>query len=185
MTHEIRSDTAMISKDTHLIKEYTAGLTKQLEKQDEILKQIAWLRAVVSKKSFVNDDKAFMMEKYLDSLTDYAGSACGDSVSEDIAQTMNLLSLSDCGASAPSIETVSSKSLSQGSESMTLVIGNTHRLVTPQQRNSECKHMWTFYIRVSEPEIVEEVRIDLVRDFLHALSIQRSLGLNAANAQYI
>lgn len=51
MTHEIKSDTAMISKNTRLIKEYTAGLTKQLDKQDEILKQIAWLRAVVSKEN--------------------------------------------------------------------------------------------------------------------------------------
>lgn len=59
------------------------------------------------------------MEKYLDSLTDYAVSACGNSVSEDVAGEMNLLSLGDCGASALSIESVSSTSRSETSESMT------------------------------------------------------------------
>lgn len=168
MTQEIKSDTAMISKDTTRISEYTAGITKQLEKQDEILKQIAWLRALVLHKSTVDQDKAFLMEKYFDSLTDYAGSVCGDSVSEDVAREMNLLSLDDSGTKTPSLEPEPLTLLSDTPNSMTLVIGNTHRLITPPQPYSESRHMWTFYIRVSEPERVEEVRIHLVSGFMRS-----------------
>jgi hypothetical protein len=90
---------AVISKNTTLIREYTCGITKQLEKQDEILKQIAWLRAVILHKSVVNQDRAFLMEKYPDSLTDYASSVWGDSVSEDVAREMNLCSLGNSSTS--------------------------------------------------------------------------------------
>lgn len=149
-----------------MIKGSTANLAKQLEKQDEILKQIAWLRAVVPKMAFVNDDKSFMMDKYLDRLTDYAGSACGDSVPEDVANEMNLLSLDDSGSRTSTSESVSSTPFLQASESMTLVMGNTHRLVTPQEPTPRNKHMWTFYIHVSEPEKIEEVRIYLVSNYI-------------------
>jgi hypothetical protein len=165
VTHEIKSDTAIISKNTTLIREYTCGIAKQLEKQDEILRQIAWLRAVVLHKSVVNQDRAFLMEKYFDSLTDYASSVCGDSVSEDVAREMNLLSLGNSGTSTPFIEADPSTSL-ETTKSMTLVVGNTHRLVTPPRPYSESRHMWTFYIRVSDPERVEEVRMRLVSDSL-------------------
>jgi hypothetical protein len=155
---------AVISKNTTLIREYTCGITKQLEKQDEILKQIEWLRAVILHKSVVNQDRAFLMEKYPDSLTDYASSVWGDSVSEDVAREMNLCSLGNSSTSTPFLEADPSTYFLGTTKSMTLVVGNTHRLVTPLQPCSESSHMWTFYIRVSDPERVEEVRMHLVSD---------------------
>ncbi|KAJ5233339.1 uncharacterized protein N7469_005105 [Penicillium citrinum] len=180
ITHGIKSDTATISKDICLIKGSTANLAKQLEKQDEILKQIAWLRAVVPKMAFVNDDKSFMMDKYLDRLTDYAGSACGDSVPEDVANEMNLLSLDDSGSRTSTSESVSSTPFLQASESMTLVMGNTHRLVTPQEPTPRNKHMWTFYIHVSEPEKIEEVRIYLHPTFVPSMLLFKNLPFSAS-----
>jgi hypothetical protein len=48
---------------------------------------------------------------------------------------------------------------------MTLVIGNTHRLVIPAA-HSPNKHVWKFYLLTSRPEIIKEVRVYLVSSFI-------------------
>jgi hypothetical protein len=47
-----------------------------------------------------------------------------------------------------------------GVEGVMILIGNKHKLVrNPGDAN---QHDWTFFVRTSRPELVEEVRIDLV-----------------------
>lgn len=47
-----------------------------------------------------------------------------------------------------------------GVEGMTILIGNRHRMVRGEE--SANKHDWTFFVRFSRPEIVQEVRVNLV-----------------------
>jgi hypothetical protein len=54
-----------------------------------------------------------------------------------------------------------------GIEGMTILIGNKHRM----ERNGESsevsnKHDWTFFVRFSRPEIIQEVRVNLVSHFI-------------------
>ncbi|KAF2258212.1 hypothetical protein CC78DRAFT_537984 [Lojkania enalia] len=46
-----------------------------------------------------------------------------------------------------------------GVEGMVILIGNKHRLVSGVEEGN--KHDWTFFVRLSRPEIVEEVRVHL------------------------
>lgn len=47
-----------------------------------------------------------------------------------------------------------------GVEGVMILIGNKHRLVRGAQDANQ--HDWTFFVRTSRPELVEEVRIELV-----------------------
>jgi hypothetical protein len=51
-----------------------------------------------------------------------------------------------------------------GIEGMTILIGNKHRVDRARAHSSETanKHDWTFFVRFSRPEIIQEVRINLV-----------------------
>src|SRR5205809_5264985 len=89
MTQAIKANTEHISNDTVLIKEYTMKIVEQVAKQQEILEQIAWVRAIVSQKPLLDEEKRLIIDKYLDSVTDYAGSVCGHSVSEHVAEEMD------------------------------------------------------------------------------------------------
>ena len=58
-----------------------------------------------------------------------------------------------------------------GVEGVMILIGNKHKLV--RNPNDDNQHDWTFFVRTSRPELVEEVRIDLVsqtRCFIHELT---------------
>lgn len=46
-------------------------------------------------------------------------------------------------------------------ETVTLYVGNTHKLVVPREGSSNA-HQWTFFVRPSNTEIIEEVRMLLV-----------------------
>ena len=148
--------TNVIAADTAVIKKNTANIVEQLARQDKILEQIAWDRAVLSRRSETTQGKFMMMDKYFESLTEYAGSVCGDSVSEDVAEEMSVHTAADSEPSPIVPE--------ETSDLMTLVIGNTHRLVIPEGGSSN-KHLWTFYLITSQPELIEEVRVHLVSSF--------------------
>lgn len=143
-------------------------IVEQLARQDEILEQIAWIRAVVSQRSAGDHERTLIMDEYLDSMTDYAGSICGDSVSDDVAEEMRRLSLEAPTSNSDSSNTFlnpfePSPFLSDDTpESMTIVIGNTHRLVTPKPERSSNKHLWSFYLQASGEKIIHEIRIYLV-----------------------
>ena len=51
-----------------------------------------------------------------------------------------------------------------GAERMRIGIGNRHNLVTPRESNEmhANQHDWTFFLTFSRPEIIKEVRVDLV-----------------------
>jgi len=172
MTHVIAADTSRVILDSAIIKENTTKIVQQLAKQNKILEQIAWDRAVLSRRSEAAQGKLMMMDKYFESLTEYAGSVCGDSVSEDVAEEMRFHAVDD----SSSVTNTTNALIISGktADLMTLVIGNTHRLVMPAA-GSQNKHLWTFYILTSEPEIIEEVRISLVRSFkanlLHIIEV--------------
>lgn len=172
MTKRVAANTKNISKDTSLVKEYTMKIVEQLAKQDEILEQIAWIRAVVTQRSAESDqERTLVMDKYLDSMSDYAGSVCGESVSDDVAEEMRRLSLEAPMSSGGSSNTVLNNfdpfpSLSDDTpELMTIVIGNTHRLVAPKPENTRNKHLWSFYLKTSGEEIIQEVVVYLVSLF--------------------
>lgn len=149
-----------------MIKEYTMKVVEQLAKQDEILEQIAWIRAIVSQRSAVDEEKTLVMDKYLDSMTDYAGSVCGDSVSDDVAEEMRRLSLEaplNSGHNNMVLSPLDPSPFTSDDtpDSMTIVIGNSHRLVEPKP-GSNNKHVWTFYLHASGEEIIQEVKVYLV-----------------------
>jgi len=160
MTHVIAADTSRVILDSAIIKENTMKIVEQLAKQNRILEQIAWDRAVLSRRS----EAAQMMDKYFESLTEYAGSVCGDSVSEDVAEEMRFHAVDDSSSVTTTNALQPSPIISGKTDLMTLVIGNTHRLVMPKA-GSRNQHLWTFYLLTSEPEIIEEVRISLVSSF--------------------
>jgi hypothetical protein len=172
MTKTVATDTKKISNDTSLIKEYTMKIVEQLAKQGQILEQIAWIRAVVTQRSAESDqERTLVMDKYLDSMSDYAGSVCGDSVSDDVAEEMRRLSLeipTSSGGSSNNLLTHFDPFpfLSDDtSKLMTIVVGNTHRLVAPKPENTRNKHLWSFYLQASGEEIIQEVVINLVSLF--------------------
>lgn len=47
-----------------------------------------------------------------------------------------------------------------GVEGVQILIGNKHRLVRGSEDDNQ--HDWTFFVRTSRPDIVKEVRVDLV-----------------------
>jgi hypothetical protein len=47
-----------------------------------------------------------------------------------------------------------------GVEGVMMLIGNKHRLVRGAEDDNQ--HDWTFFVRISRPELVQEVRINLV-----------------------
>jgi hypothetical protein len=49
-----------------------------------------------------------------------------------------------------------------GVEGVMILIGNKHKLFRGAEDDNQ--HDWTFFVRTSRPELVKEVRIDLVRD---------------------
>ena len=172
MTTAAAADTQKVFKDTSLIKEYTMKIVEQLAKQDDILEQIAWIRAVVSQKFAGDQERTLIMDEYLNSMTDYAGSVCGDSVSDDVAEKMRRFSLEAPTSSGDSSNTLlnlleaSHFLLDDTPDSMTIVIGNTHRLVTPKPEwGLTNKHLWSFYLRASGEEIIHEVKVYLVSIF--------------------
>ena len=107
-----------------------------------------------------------MIDECLESLTEYADSICGDSVSEDVAEEMRVHSGDGSGSSALISNDLkpSPVVLVETRDIMTLVIGNTHRLVIPATGFPN-KHLWSFYLRASGPENIKEVRIYLVSYF--------------------
>jgi hypothetical protein len=48
-----------------------------------------------------------------------------------------------------------------GAEGVMILIGNKHKLVRGSEDANQ--HDWTFFVRTSRPDIVKEVRIELVR----------------------
>jgi hypothetical protein len=163
-----------ISRDTALIKNYTMKIVEQLAKQDEILEQIAWIREIITQKSTEGSEKTHATDEYLDSMSNYAESVCSDSVSEEIAENMQILSLEthrDGSSRVNSVILGKGPELSlplfyDELEPMTTVLGNSHRLVEPRQppRDLKCvnKHLWSFYVQASGEEIIERMIIDLV-----------------------
>jgi hypothetical protein len=47
-------------------------------------------------------------------------------------------------------------------DTLTLDIGNTHRLIQPRNPTSSNEHEWTFFVRPSRVDIIEKVQIILV-----------------------
>ncbi|KAJ3563343.1 hypothetical protein NP233_g9000 [Leucocoprinus birnbaumii] len=161
--------------------EYTMKMAEQLAKQDEILKQIAWLRGVVSQRQpngridagSSSGDRhesptvaPSVMDEYLDSVTDYAESIYEGSISEDVADGMQRLSLSvntvDSGALDREGLVLPPLAPDEGIDSMTIVIGNTHRVITPPDPlRPHNKHLWSFFVRTSGEEIIKEIWVDL------------------------
>jgi hypothetical protein len=169
MTHVLAVDTSKIIHDSAIIKENTMKIVEQLAKQDKILEQIAWDRAVLSQRSDRSETaqgKLAIMDKYFESLTEYASSVCEDSVSEDVAEEMRVQSTDGSSSSAAITNTLEPSPImsEETTNLVTLVIGNTHRLVTPAA-GSENKHLWTFYILALRPEIIKEVKVYLVSSF--------------------
>jgi len=174
MTHVLAVDTSKIIHDSAIIKENTMKIVEQLTKQDKILEQIAWDRAVLSQRSETAQGKLIIMDKYFESLTEYAGSVCEDSVSEDVAQEMRVQSMDGSSSSAAITNTLEPSPMSEETTDLvTLVIGNTHRLVTPAAGSSN-KHVWKFYLLTSGPEIIEEVKVYLHQTFRPPSLILRS-----------
>jgi hypothetical protein len=172
MTHVLAVDTSKIIHDSAIIKENTMKIVEQLAKQDKILEQIAWDRAVLSQRSETTQGKLIIMKKYFESLTEYAGSVWEDSVSENVAEEMSVQS-TDCSSSSTAITNTLEPSPIMSEETanlVTLVIGNTHRLVT-LVAGSLNKHLWTFYLLASGPEIIEEVKIYIVSSFRANLNL--------------
>jgi hypothetical protein len=52
-------------------------------------------------------------------------------------------------------------------ETLTLYIGNTHRLTRVEDPESTSKHDWKFFVRPSRTDMIEEVQIFLVSVVLH------------------
>ena len=175
MTRVIATDVSQVIHDSTIIKENTMKIVEQLAKQDKILEQIAWDRAVLSQGSETNVRTLTMIDDCFESLTEYADSICGDSVSEDVAEEMRVHSEDGSDSSALISNTLkpSPVVLVGTRDIMTMVIGNTHRLVTPKA-GSPNKHLWTFYLLTSGPEIIKEVRVCLVSSFADNL-ISKSL----------
>ena len=101
-----------------------------------------------------------MMDKYFESLTEYASSVYGDSVSKDVAEEMHIHSADGSSSNVAITNTLEPLPI-MSEDLMTLIIGNTHRLVIPEAESLN-KHLWTFYLHTSRPEIIEEVRVNLV-----------------------
>ena len=190
MTHAIAADTSKVILDLAIIKNNTMKIVEQLAKQDKILEQIAWDRAVLSRRSEAAQGKLVMMDKYFESLTEYAGSVCGESVSEEVAEEMRVHTVDDYSNRAATIANAEPSPIisKETTDIMTLVIGNTHRLVIPAGSLNE--HLWTFYLLTSEPDIIEEVRVYLVSNFRAYLDRQRGCSnkpslLSAPDSQAI
>jgi hypothetical protein len=49
-----------------------------------------------------------------------------------------------------------------GVEGVMVLIGNRHKLVEEEEEGDANKHDWTFFVRTSRPELIKEVRVDLV-----------------------
>jgi hypothetical protein len=182
MTRVIKADTAKISSSTAEIKAYTMQIAEQLAKQDEILEQIAWVRAIVTQRPAARDGASHLsmdeasqtmvgeasqtMDRYLDSVSDYAGSVYGESVSDEVAEEMDRLSLHDPeSASGARDSLAASPAVSlfpDPPDSMTLLLGNTHHLVGPRP-GTQNRHLWSFYLKASGGQIIEEVVVNLVR----------------------
>jgi hypothetical protein len=101
------------------------------------------------------------------------GSVCEDSVSEDVAEEMSVQSTDVSSSSAAITNTLepSPIMLEETTNLITLVIGNTHRPVTAMPVGSPNKHLWTFYLLASRPEIIEEVKVYLVSSFRANLNL--------------
>lgn len=50
----------------------------------------------------------------------------------------------------------------EGIEGMTILIGNRHKLLRDRGEGVGNKHDWTFFVRFSRPETIQEVRVNLV-----------------------
>lgn len=172
MTRVIATDVSQVIHDSTIIKENTMKIVEQLAKQDKILEQIAWDRAVLSQGSATDQRTLTMIDECFESLTEYADSICGDSVSEDVAEEMRV-HWDGSGSSALISNNLkpSPAVLVETRDIMTLVIGNTHRLVEPKA-GSPNKHLWTFYLLTSRPEIIKEVRVYLVSSFTVNFDLQ-------------
>ena len=173
MTRVIAADMSHVIRDSAIIKENTMKIVEQLAKQDKILEQIAWDRAALSQRSATNQRTLTMIDKCFESLTKYADSICGDSVSEDVAEEMRVHSEDGSSSSTRISNSLkpSHAGLVKTRDIMTLVMGNTHRLVIPAARSPN-KHLWTFYLLTSEPEIIKEVRVYLVSSFTDKFDLQ-------------
>ena len=167
MTHVIAADSSKVILELATIKENTMKIAEQLAKQDKILEQIAWDRAVLPRRFETAQGKLVMMDKYFETLTEYAGAVCGDSISEDVAEEMRVHAVDASSSSSAAITNILQPSpivSEKTTDLMTLVTGNTHRLVR-FPAGSSSKHLWTFYLLTSGPEIIEEVRVYLVSSF--------------------
>jgi hypothetical protein len=143
------------------------AILEQLSKQDQILEQIAYIAGLLSQKLTIDEEKPQAIEKYLESASDYAASVCGDSVSDEVALEMQNTSRNvnvegNHDTLSPQLNLRASMA-NNAMDYMTIVIGNTHRLVRPWPGyNRSNKHLWSFYVRVSGEAIVQDVTVLLV-----------------------
>lgn len=64
-------------------------------------------------------------------------------------------------------------------QTLTVYIGNKHRIVTPQGGSSN-RHEWTFFVKPSRTDIIEEVHMLLAIIFGHGFSSRRATTLPPA-----
>ncbi|KAH0430616.1 hypothetical protein CcaCcLH18_07651 [Colletotrichum camelliae] len=174
------NDTGKLVVDSSLIKGYTMKIIDVLSKQDQILEQIAWVRIAISQRGLDSQGRTLAIDEYLDKLSSYAGSVCGDHVSDDIAEEMQRGSLD--GSTDGTRTTLFGptpmmplNTFNDQPDLMTIVIGNLHRLVEPEEETPVNKHLWTFFVRTSGEEIIQEILVDL-----HPTFSPRQLLLKAA-----
>ncbi|OHE94074.1 hypothetical protein CORC01_10649 [Colletotrichum orchidophilum] len=159
------TDIGKVAVDSSLIKGHTMRIIEQLAKQDEILEQIAWIRGVISQRSTGSEGGTLVMDGYLETLNDYAGSVCGDFVTDEVAEEMRRGPLNSTDRTSTTLLGLAPikplATLNDQPDPMTIVIGNTHRLVEPTKTKPNNRHLWSFFVRASGEEIIQQVRIDL------------------------
>jgi hypothetical protein len=68
--------TKKVSSDATLIKSIRWKIVEQLDKQDEILEQVAWIKVVLPHRNSGGDHETTLtMDRYPDNLSDYAESS--------------------------------------------------------------------------------------------------------------
>ncbi|OCK85524.1 hypothetical protein K432DRAFT_26687 [Lepidopterella palustris CBS 459.81] len=78
ITREIKVDTYVIRDDTTAIKQDTTQILQEVAKQDRILEEIARLRTLLPRGEIGETATNFILDRYLEDLTSYAETVCGD-----------------------------------------------------------------------------------------------------------
>jgi hypothetical protein len=83
ITRDIKVDTQEIRHEIAAIRQDTTQILVEISKQDQILEEVARLRALLPAGDSHEDSPNFMLYRYLDQLTSYAETVCGDWNGED------------------------------------------------------------------------------------------------------